>query len=198
VGFFESVRSAGRAALTVHVYASIVHRFLRWCVEAELLQADPLAGFTVRLPKALPRVPIQDYLRAMAARGARVGTRALHQTALVQFFRWSQEKHRLPRSIAQGLGPIKRVKFLHHYWTEAQVAQFRSAFRGDPPRLTFSGYVPKGLRHPHRLAPPEVVIARDRSLCELGLQGFRVSSVVTLRLDHVIAVDDPERAAVRL
>lgn len=69
VGFFESVRSPGRAALTVHTYASIVHRFPRWCVEAELLQADPLAGFTVRLLKAVPRVPIQNYLRAMARRG---------------------------------------------------------------------------------------------------------------------------------
>lgn len=65
VAFFESVRLAGRKPLTVHTYASIVHRFLRWCVEAELLRADPLVGFTVRTPKALPRVPTADEVRSL-------------------------------------------------------------------------------------------------------------------------------------
>ncbi|HKX17699.1 MAG TPA: tyrosine-type recombinase/integrase, partial [bacterium] len=65
VAFFETFRSAGRKPQTVHTYVSIVHRFLRWCVEAEVLAADPLAGFTVRMPKTLPRVPTTDEVRAL-------------------------------------------------------------------------------------------------------------------------------------
>jgi len=49
----------------VHTYVSVVHRFSRWCVEADLLPQDPLAGFTVRVPKALPRVPTTDEVRAL-------------------------------------------------------------------------------------------------------------------------------------
>jgi hypothetical protein len=34
VEFFETFRSAGRKPQTVHTYVNIVHRFLRWCVDA--------------------------------------------------------------------------------------------------------------------------------------------------------------------
>ena len=57
VGFFDSIRAAGRTPVTIHTYASIVHRFLSWCVEADLLPEDPLAGFTVAPPTSPGKPP---------------------------------------------------------------------------------------------------------------------------------------------
>jgi integrase len=83
VAFFETFRESGRKPLTVHTYATVVHCFTRWCVEANLLPADPLAGFAVRVPKTLPRVPTSDEVRALIRACGTSTLEALRNRALV-------------------------------------------------------------------------------------------------------------------
>lgn len=42
---------------TVSLHASKLRAFFRWCVEFGLLQADPIRGLRIKVPKKLPRVP---------------------------------------------------------------------------------------------------------------------------------------------
>jgi site-specific recombinase XerD len=65
IAFLEDLRERKRRPVTVHSYAVIIHTFLRWCVDSELLHADPLQGFTVKTPKQLPRVPTVDEVRCL-------------------------------------------------------------------------------------------------------------------------------------
>jgi site-specific recombinase XerC len=83
VAFIETFPAAGRKPQTVHAYLTVTHRFLRWCVEADLLPTDPLAGFTVRLPKTLPRVPTTDEVRALLPACGTATFEALRNRALV-------------------------------------------------------------------------------------------------------------------
>src|SRR5207302_1018752 len=66
-----------------------------------------------------------------------------------------------------------RPQRVHRWWTEDQVAQFRSAFQGDAPR-----------------------VLRDRAMAELGLMGLRVSEVIRLDIERLVHLSDPERAAI--
>ncbi len=43
--------------ISVHDYFRPLKTFFRWCIEAGLLQDNPVRGITVRVPRTLPRVP---------------------------------------------------------------------------------------------------------------------------------------------
>ncbi len=65
ISFLEDLRNRGRRPLTLRTYAVIVHTFLKWSVDSGLIPSDPLQGFTVKIPKRLPRVPTVDEVRAL-------------------------------------------------------------------------------------------------------------------------------------
>src|SRR6516225_5414451 len=112
------------------------------------------------------------FARRMTEAGLAVATRARRITALRQFYEWLRRRQGRPFSIAQDLHPPRRPHRVHRWWTEDQVAQFRSAFRGENPR-----------------------VLRDRAMAELGLMGLRVSEVTRLDIERVVHLADAERAA---
>ena len=113
------------------------------------------------------------FARRMTEAGLSVATRARRITALRQFYEWLRRRRGRPYSIAQDLHPPRRPQRVHRWWTEDQVAQFRSAFQGDAPR-----------------------VLRDRAMAELGLMGLRVSEVIRLDIERLVHLSDPERAAI--
>ena len=112
------------------------------------------------------------FARRMTEAGLAVATRARRITALRQFYEWLRRRQGRPFSIAQDLHPPRRPHRVHRWWTEDQVAQFRSAFRGEDPR-----------------------VLRDRAMAELGLMGLRVSEVTRLDIERVVHLADVDRAA---
>src|SRR5262249_10167913 len=112
------------------------------------------------------------FVRRMTEAGLSVATRARRITALRQFYEWLRRRQGRPFSIAQDLHPPRRPRRVHRWWTEDQVMQFRTAFRGDSPR-----------------------VLRDRAMAELGLMGLRVSEVTRLDIERVFHLTDPDRAA---
>ncbi len=112
------------------------------------------------------------FVRKMTEAGLSVATRARRITSLRQFYEWLRRRQGRPFSIAQDLRPPRRPRRVHRWWTEDQVSQFRTAFRGDSPR-----------------------VLRDRAMAELGLMGLRVSEVTRLDIERVISLSDPDRAA---
>ncbi len=113
------------------------------------------------------------FARRMTEAGLSTATRARRITALRQFYEWLRKRRKHPFSIAQELHPPRRSRSVHRWWTEDQVAQFRTAFQGRSPR-----------------------VLRDRAMAELGLMGLRVSEVIRLDIERVISLSDPERAAI--
>jgi len=112
------------------------------------------------------------FARRMTEAGLSVATRARRITSLRQFYEWLRRRQGRAFSIAQDLHPPRRPRRVHRWWTEDQVAQFRSAFQGNSPR-----------------------VLRDRAMAELGLMGLRVSEVIRLDIERVIRLSDAERAA---
>ena len=112
------------------------------------------------------------FVRKMTEAGLSVATRARRITSLRQFYEWLRRRQGRPFSIAQDLRPPRRPRRVHRWWTEDQVSQFRTAFRGDSPR-----------------------VLRDRAMAELGLMGLRVSEVTRLDIERVFHLSDPDRAA---
>jgi integrase/recombinase XerD len=112
------------------------------------------------------------FTRRMTEAGLSVATRARRITSLRQFYEWLRRRQGRPYSIAQDLHPPRRPHRVHRWWTEDQVAQFRSAFHGGSPR-----------------------VIRDRAMAELGLMGLRVSEVIRLDIERVVHLSDPERAS---
>jgi site-specific recombinase XerD len=51
--------------ISVHDYFRPLKTFFRWCIEAGLLQDNPVRGITVRVPRTLPRVPEDDDVRRL-------------------------------------------------------------------------------------------------------------------------------------
>ncbi len=114
-----------------------------------------------------------QFARRMTEAGLSVATRARRITALRRFFEWLRRRQRRPFSVAQDLNPPRRPRRVHRWWTEDQVAQFRTAFQGDAPR-----------------------VLRDRAMAELGLMGLRVSEVIRLDIERIVHLSDPARAAI--
>jgi integrase/recombinase XerD len=112
------------------------------------------------------------FVRKMTEAGLSVATRARRITSLRQFYEWLRRRRGRPFSIAQDFRPPRRPRRVHRWWTEDQVSQFRTAFRGDSPR-----------------------VLRDRAMAELGLMGLRVSEVTRLDIERVLHLSDPDRAA---
>jgi len=125
-----------------------------------------------RLESATPEDLVQ-FARRMTAAGLAPATRARRITALRRFYEWLRRRQRQPFSVAQDLTPPRRPRRLHRWWTEDQVAQFRTAFEGDAPR-----------------------VLRDRAMAELGLMGLRVSEVTRLDIERIVSLPDPARAAI--
>jgi integrase/recombinase XerD len=113
------------------------------------------------------------FTRRMTEAGLAVASRARRITALRQFYEWLRRRRQRPFSVALDLALPRRGKRVHRWWTEDQVARFRGAFDGDHPR-----------------------VLRDRAMAELGLMGLRVSEVIRLDIERVIALHDAERAAI--
>ncbi|HLW59200.1 MAG TPA: tyrosine-type recombinase/integrase [bacterium] len=113
-----------------------------------------------------------QFARRMTEAGLSVATRARRITALRQFYEWLRKRQGRPYSIGQDIHPPRRPYRVHRWWTEDQVAQFRSAFREGSPR-----------------------VLRDRAMAELGLMGLRVSEVTRLDIERVVNLADAERAA---
>ncbi|HEV2357712.1 MAG TPA: tyrosine-type recombinase/integrase [bacterium] len=114
-----------------------------------------------------------QFTRRMTEAGLSVATRARRITALRQFYEWLRHRQQRPFSAALDLRPPRRARRVHRWWTEEQVARFRAAFEGDRPR-----------------------VLRDRAMAELGLMGLRVGEVIRLDIERVIALSDPDRAAI--
>lgn len=53
--------------ISAHRHYRTLHGFGRWLVRTGRLQADPMAGLTMRVPKTLPRVPDDDEVRRLLA-----------------------------------------------------------------------------------------------------------------------------------
>ncbi len=131
--------------------------------------ADYVEG---RLEEASPEDLVR-FARRMTEAGLSVATRARRITALRQFYEWLRRRARQPFSRAQDLRPPRRLRRVHRWWTEDQVAQFRTAFADDTPR-----------------------VLRDRAMAELGLMGLRVSEVIRLDIERLVSLADPARAAI--
>lgn len=56
-----------RSASHQHQAYRTLKTFFRWCKEAGQLLDNPLRGFTMRTPRALPRVPTDEELRGVLA-----------------------------------------------------------------------------------------------------------------------------------
>ncbi len=125
-----------------------------------------------RLEDATPE-DLARFARRMTEAGLSVTTRARRITALRQFYEWLRRRQRRPFSVAQDLRPPRRPRRVHRWWTEDQVAQFRTAFEGDSPR-----------------------VLRDRAMAELGLMGLRVSEVIRLDIERIVSLSDSTRAAI--
>jgi site-specific recombinase XerD len=63
--FFAGLQAQGLRATSQHKAFGVLKTFFRWCIEVRALTRDPLRGFTVRLPKTLPRVPTEEDVRAV-------------------------------------------------------------------------------------------------------------------------------------
>jgi site-specific recombinase XerD len=61
--FFSHLAERGLRPTSQHKAFGVLKTFFRWCIEIGALTHDPLAGFTIRLPKTLPRVPTEDEVR---------------------------------------------------------------------------------------------------------------------------------------
>jgi len=125
-----------------------------------------------RLEHATPEDLVR-FGRRMTEAGLSVATRARRITALRRFYEWFRRRQHQPFSVAQDVRPPRRTRRVHRWWTEDQVAQFRSAFSGDDPR-----------------------VLRDRAMAELGLMGLRVSEVTRLDIERVVHLTDAERASI--
>lgn len=135
-----------------------------------------VADFAAYIDGNLERAQPDDLLRftrRMTEAGLSVASRARRVTALRQFYEWLRRRQQRAFSVALDLRPPRRAKRLHRWWTEEQVARFRAAFEGDAP-----------------------TVLRDRAMAELGLMGLRVSEVIRLDIERLIALADPERAAI--
>jgi len=53
--------------ISVHQHFRCLRTFFAWCVEADLLQAHPMRGIAMRVPKTLPTVPEDDAVRRLLA-----------------------------------------------------------------------------------------------------------------------------------
>ncbi len=84
-GHFASLQAAGLKQITVHKHYRAIRGYLSWLVEAELLSAHPLQGFSMKRPHTFPHVPLdEDVQKALrACDDAMEGRRA---KALVLFF----------------------------------------------------------------------------------------------------------------
>jgi integrase/recombinase XerD len=132
--------------------------------------------FAAYIDGNLARAQPEDLLRftrRMTEAGLSVASRARHVTALRQFYEWLRRRQQRAFSVALDLRPPRRTKRVHRWWTEDQVARFRAAFEGGAPR-----------------------VLRDRAMAELGLMGLRVSEVIRLDIERVIALSAPEHAAI--
>ncbi len=125
-----------------------------------------------RLEQATPEDLIR-FGRRMTEAGLSVGTRARRITALRRFYEWFRRRQHEPFSVAQDLKPPRRLRRVHRWWTEEQVAQFRAAFAGDDAR-----------------------VLRDRAMAELGLMGLRVSEVTRLDIERVVRLGRPDDASI--
>ena len=135
-----------------------------------------VADFAAYIGGNLERAQPDDLLRftrRMTEAGLSVASRARRVTALRQFYEWLRRRQQRAFSVALDLRPPRRAKRVHRWWTEEQVARFRAAFEGDAP-----------------------TVLRDRAMAELGLMGLRVSEVIRLDIERLIALADPERAAI--
>jgi integrase/recombinase XerD len=134
--------------------------------------ADFAAYLGGNLDKAQPE-DLLRFTRRMTEAGLSVASRARRVTALRQFYEWLRRRQQRAFSVALDLRPPRRTKRVHRWWTEDQVARFRAAFEGDSPR-----------------------VLRDRAMAELGLMGLRVSEVIRLDIERVVALSDSEHAAI--
>jgi site-specific recombinase XerD len=51
--------------VSLHQHYRCLRTFFAWCVEADLLPADPMRGLSMQLPKTLPLVPEDDHVRGL-------------------------------------------------------------------------------------------------------------------------------------
>lgn len=61
--FFSGLRERGLSQTSIHQAYRSLKTFFRWTVETGMLQADPMKGFRIRIPKTLPQVPTEEEVR---------------------------------------------------------------------------------------------------------------------------------------
>jgi site-specific recombinase XerD len=57
---FAALQAEGLKQVTVHKHYRAIRRFLAWSVEAQILSANPLAGFHMKRPQSFPHVPLDE------------------------------------------------------------------------------------------------------------------------------------------
>ncbi len=55
--YLASLQDGGLSVSSVHLHVRNLQTFFRWAVSTGMLPRDPLAGFRMKLPRSLPRVP---------------------------------------------------------------------------------------------------------------------------------------------
>ncbi len=71
--YISSLRERGLAEGSVHKSFSVARTFFRWAAATGAIAADPLKGFTMRLPKTLPHIPSdREIVAAVEHAGASV------------------------------------------------------------------------------------------------------------------------------
>jgi site-specific recombinase XerD len=81
--FFTQLHDRGLAQASLHKAYRVVKTFLRWCVDTGSISQDPMRGFTIRVPKALPQVPTEEEVRAVLQRCSTVGFIGKRNRALI-------------------------------------------------------------------------------------------------------------------
>jgi site-specific recombinase XerD len=170
----------GRSASLQHQAYRTLKTFLRWCVDAGVLDESPLRGFTMRAPKTLPDVPTGDELRAALAacpdtlEGVR--TRALLLTLADSGLRASEVLHLLVEDwrpadrslfVRAGKGRKDRVAFIGPTTTRALKAWLARHPAPSPESFLFTDRQGRPLKRRH------LVQVLHRLSRKAGLLGHR-------------------------
>jgi integrase/recombinase XerC len=153
-----------------------------------------LTRFLARPLETATLADLRAFGHALLEQNASIATWARRATAFRTFFDWYRQREGRTVSVAQDLEVPRRARHVHRWWTNTEVRQFRRVFRkGEPARL-LSGHTRRN--EGYYLADPRIVVLRDRAICELGLMGLRVNEVTGLRLEDLINISIPTRAAI--
>ncbi len=122
--FFASLRARGLSPSSVHQAYRTVKTFCRWLLTTGAIERNPLVGFSIRTPTALPEVPTEDELPAVLAccPAGLVGTR---------------NRAMILTMADAGLRVSEVVRLLVEHWNPQERSLFVRSGKGQKDRVTF-------------------------------------------------------------